>query len=157
MEDEPLIDTPVEEAQTHYKKRKTVVWASVFLLLVFVIVITLAKTDVFTNKAEKSLALLPLLNLTGNDENDYFVDGMHNALIGELGQIGLIRVISRTSTVKYRDKEMLLSEIAYELGVNIIVEGSVTGAGDSVRILLQVIDVEPKERHLFSKEYQDDM
>lgn len=105
----------------------------------------------------KSIAVLPLNNLTGQPENAYFVDGIHDALIGELGQISSIRVISRTSTLRYRDTDMLLEEIARELGVNTIVEGSVTGVGDSLRLLIQLIDVFPKERHLLAKEYHADM
>jgi len=105
----------------------------------------------------KSVAVLPLLNLTGQSENAYFVDGMHDALIGELGRIGSIRVISRTSALRYRNSNILLKDIARELKVNTIVEGSVTGAGDSLRILIQLIDVFPKERHILVNEYHDDM
>ena len=106
---------------------------------------------------ERSIAVLPLHNLTGQVENNYFVDGMHDALIGELGQIGSLRVISRTSTLRYRDSNILLKDIAHELGVNTIVEGSIIGAGDSLRILIQLIDVYPKERHIFANEYPDGM
>lgn len=106
---------------------------------------------------EISLAVLPLHNLTGQPENDYLVDGMHDALIGELGQIGAIRVISRTSTLRYRDHDMLLQDIARELGVNIIIESSVMRAGDSLKLLIQLIDVFPKERHLLVNEYHDHM
>ncbi len=106
--------------------------------------------------SEKSIAVLPFHNLTGQPENDYFVDGMHDALIGELGQIESIRVISRTSTLRYRSSDMLLPDIANELGVNTIVEGSVIGAGDSLRLIIQLIKVFPKERHI-SVEYHDDM
>jgi TolB-like protein/AraC-like DNA-binding protein/Tfp pilus assembly protein PilF len=106
---------------------------------------------------ERSIAVLPLHNLTGHADNDYFVDGMHDALIGELGQISSLRVISRTSTMRYRESKMLLKDIAGELGVNTILEGSVVGAGDSLRILIQLIDVYPKERHLLANEYTDGM
>ncbi len=107
--------------------------------------------------SEKSVAVLPLHNLTGQPEIAYFVDGMHDALIGELGRIGSLRVISRTSTLRYRNSDMLLPDIANELGVNTIVEGSVISAGDSLRVLIQLIDVFPKERHILANEYYDDM
>ncbi len=107
--------------------------------------------------SEKSLAVLPIHNLTGQPENEYFVDGMHDALIGELGQIKSLRVISRTSTLRYRNSEMLLKDIAGELGVNIIVEGSVFCSGDSLCFLIQLIDVFPKERHILANEYRDGM
>ncbi len=106
---------------------------------------------------EKSLAVLPLHNLTGHPENSYIVDGIQDALIGELGQIGSLRVISRTSTLRYRNREMLLQDIAHELGVNTIVEGSVLAADDNLRVIIQLIDVFPKERHILANEYNDEM
>jgi len=105
--------------------------------------------------AEESIAVLPLHNLTGHAENDYFVDGMHDALIGELGQFASLRVISRTSTLRYREHDMLLKDIADELGVTCIVEGSVFGVDDSIRILIQLMEVFPKERHMLANEYRD--
>ncbi len=110
-----------------------------------------------TGSSEKSIAVLPLHNLTGQPENAYFIDGIHDALIGELGQIESLRVISRTSTLGYRNSDMLLKNIANELGVNTIVEGSVMGIGDSLKVLIQLIDVFPKERHILANEYHDDM
>lgn len=107
--------------------------------------------------AEKSVAVLPLHNLTGEDGNAYFSEGLQDALIGELGKIGSIRVISRTSTLRYRDTKMLLKDIARELGVNTIVEGSVLRAGDSLRVLIQLIEVFPKERHILSRDYYEEM
>ena len=74
-----------------------------------------------------------------------------------MGRIKSIRVISRTSTLRYREKKMLLPEIAKELGVNTIVEGSVHCLGDSLCLVVQVIDVYPKERHILASEYRDDM
>lgn len=109
------------------------------------------------HKKEKSIAVLPLHNLTGETDNDYIVDGMHDALIGELGKIEVLRVISRTSTLRYKGSKELLSKIAQELGVNTIIEGSIIGAGDSIRVLIQLIDVFPKERHILSGDYQDEM
>ncbi len=106
---------------------------------------------------EKSVAVLPLHNLTGQTENAYFVDGMHDALIGELGKIESLRVISRTSTLRYRNSDKLLQDIAKELGVKTVVEGSVTGAGDSLKLIIQLIKVFPEERHLLVNEYEDDM
>ena len=131
-------------------------------VLVIMLIVTTAGLGVYflfskVRSNEKSLAVLPLQNLTGNPENDYFVAGMHDDLIGELGRIESLRIISRTSTLHYRDSDKLLKTIARELGVNIIVEGSVMGAGDSLKLLIQVIDVFPEERHLLVNVYQDDM
>lgn len=104
-----------------------------------------------------AIAVLPLDNLTGSDEQMYFVSGMHDALIGQLGRISGLRVISRTSTLRYPAQDMLLQDIARELGVDAIVEGSVYGAGDSVRIQLQLIEVFPRERHVWAREYHEDI
>jgi TolB-like protein/AraC-like DNA-binding protein/Tfp pilus assembly protein PilF len=104
-----------------------------------------------------SIAVLPLDNLTGSDEQAYFVNGMHDAIIGELGQVSGLRVISRTSTLRYQKTEMLIQDIARELGVDVIVEGSVYGLGDSVRVQLQLIEAFPKERHLWAQQYHEDI
>jgi AraC-like DNA-binding protein/TolB-like protein len=106
---------------------------------------------------EKSIAVLPLRNLTGYSGNDFFVDGMHDALVGELSRISSLRVISNTSARQFRGSNELLPEIAVKLGVNSIVEGSVLGVGDSVKVLLQLIDVFPNEKHLFFGEYTEAM
>ena len=104
-----------------------------------------------------SIAILPLDNLTGSDEYAYFVAGVHDALIGELGKVSALRVISRTSTLRYPGSDMLLPDIATELNVNVIIEGSVYRTGDSLRIQLQMIEVYPKERHVWAKEYHEDI
>jgi TolB-like protein/Tfp pilus assembly protein PilF len=154
--DEPslgLQKDKVSDPQSHIFSRRSLIIV-MLVIVAFGGVYAVLSTFVST---EKSIAVLPLHNLTGQAENDYFVDGMHDALIGELGQIGSLRVISRTSTLRYDNSELLLRDIARELGVNTIVEGSVIGAGDSLRILIQLIDVFPKERHLLANEYRDAM
>lgn len=78
---------------------------------------------------------------------------MHDALIGELGQLRELRVISRTSTLRYRNSEASIRQIAQQLGVDNIIEGSVYRAEDSVRIQLQLIDVEPREEHIWAENY----
>lgn len=105
--------------------------------------------------AERSVAVLPLQNLTGDPDNSFIVDGIHDALIGELGRIESLRVISRTSTLRYRDSNDLLPVIAKDLGVNTIIEGSVMEAADSMKLLIQVIDIFPKEDHVLVDEYKD--
>lgn len=92
-----------------------------------------------------SIAVLPLDNLSGDPEEEYFVSGMHEALIADLARIGQLKVISRTSTEQYRDSQKTAPEIAAELGVSKLVEGSVLRAGDQVRITVQLIDAEADE------------
>jgi TolB-like protein/Tfp pilus assembly protein PilF len=104
-----------------------------------------------------ALAVLPLANLMG-PEQEYFVEGMHDALIGELSQIGaLSRVISRTSVMRYKGAGKSIPEIAKELGVDAVVEGSVFQAGDSVRIQIQVIRAVPREHHLWAGTFDGEL
>ncbi len=98
-----------------------------------------------------SIAVLPFDNTSGDPEQDYFVEGMQTALIGELAQIGNIRVISRRSTMRYRDSDKTISEIASELGVDGVVEASVLRQGDSVHLQVQLIEAKPAERQLWDR------
>ncbi len=104
-----------------------------------------------------SLAVLPLDNLSAHEENEYFAEGMHDALIGALGKLEGLRVISRTSTLPFETEERSIKSIAKELGVQLVIEGSVYGYEDSVRIQLQLIKALPEETHLWAKEYHQAM
>ena len=103
-----------------------------------------------------SIAILPLNNLTGDPEQDYFVDGMHETLTAVMAQISALRVISRTSTDVYRAVTKPLPEIARELRVAHIIEGSVLRSGDRVQITLQLIDGETDE-HIWAENYERDL
>ena len=103
-------------------------------------------------RAITSIAVLPLENLMNDPEQDYFVDGMHEALISELGKISALRMISRTSVMQYKTAPKPLPEIATELGVDAVVEGSVLRVGDRVKITVQLIGMYP-ERHLWTDNY----
>jgi TolB-like protein/AraC-like DNA-binding protein len=141
------------------KRRIRTVIKAAFFIIPVITCISLASFYFFFSdtRPEISIAILPLDNLTGSSDQAYIVDGIHDALIGELGKISAIRVISRTSTLRYPKSNMLLKDIARELDVNVIVEGSVYGSGDSVRLQLQLIDVFPDERHIWAKEYHEDI
>jgi TolB-like protein len=88
----------------------------------------------------KSLAVLPLENLTGDAGQDYFVDGMTDALITNLTQLGSLRVISRTSAMHYKGTHKALREIVRELNIGAVVVGSVARSGNRVRISVQLAD-----------------
>lgn len=103
----------------------------------------------------ESLAVLPLQNLSGDPEQEYFADGMTEALITDLAKIQALRVISRTSVMQYKGVKKPLPEIAKELGVDGIVEGSVQRAGDRVRITAQLIEA-ASDRHLWAQSYERD-
>jgi TolB-like protein/DNA-binding winged helix-turn-helix (wHTH) protein/Tfp pilus assembly protein PilF len=101
----------------------------------------------------ESIAVLPLENLSGDPEQEYFAEGMTDALIAELGQIGSLRVISRTSALRYKKTDKPLPQIARELNVDAVIEGSVFRAGDRVRITAELIRAVP-ERHLWARNYE---
>ncbi|MBV8569390.1 MAG: winged helix-turn-helix domain-containing protein, partial [Acidobacteriaceae bacterium] len=104
----------------------------------------------------QSLAVIPLTNLSGDAAQEYFSDGMTDALITELAQIGSIRVISRTSSMQYNQTKKSLPEIARELNVDGIVEGTVQRSGDRVRISAQLIHG-PTDKHLWANSYERDV
>jgi len=104
----------------------------------------------------KAIAVLPLANFSRDPEQEYFVDGMTEALITDLAQIGALRVISRTSAMRYKGSDKPLPEIARELNVDAFVEGSVLRAGDRVRITAQLIHA-ATDQHLWAKSYERDL
>jgi TolB-like protein/DNA-binding winged helix-turn-helix (wHTH) protein/Flp pilus assembly protein TadD len=106
--------------------------------------------------AIRSLAVLPLENLSGDAAQNYFSDGMTDELITDLAQISALRVISRTSVMTYKGARKPLPQIARELNVDAVVEGTVLLAGDQVRITAQLIDAST-DKHLWSQSYKGDL
>jgi TolB-like protein/DNA-binding winged helix-turn-helix (wHTH) protein len=104
----------------------------------------------------RSLAVLPLQNLSGDATQEYFADGMTEELITELSRIHALKVISHTSVTEYKGTKKHLPQIARELGVDTIVEGSVIREGDQVRITVQLLDA-PNDRHIWSEDYQREL
>jgi TolB-like protein/DNA-binding winged helix-turn-helix (wHTH) protein/Flp pilus assembly protein TadD len=102
-----------------------------------------------------SLAVLPLANFSNDASQDYFADGMTDELITHLGQISAIRVISRTSAMTYKNARKPLAEIARELNVDAVVEGSVLHSGERVRIAAQLIEV-PADKQIWAESYEGD-
>jgi TolB-like protein/DNA-binding winged helix-turn-helix (wHTH) protein/Flp pilus assembly protein TadD len=104
----------------------------------------------------RSLAVLPLENLSGDASQDYFADGMTDELITTLGQIHALRVISRTSVMTYKGGRKPLAQIAAELNVEAVVEGSVLRSGERVRITAQLIQV-AADKHIWAESYEGDV
>jgi TolB-like protein/Flp pilus assembly protein TadD len=104
----------------------------------------------------RSIAVLPFENLGGDREQDYFVDGMTDALITNLAQVRALRVISRTSVMQYKRTSKLLPGIAEDLNVDAVVEGTVVRSGNRVRITAQLIHA-PTDRHLWAKSYDREL
>jgi len=104
----------------------------------------------------RSLAVLPLDNLSADTSQNYFADGMTDELITDLAQISALRVISRTSVMVYKGARKPLPQIARELNVDAVVEGTVLRSGDQVRITAQLIDAST-DKHLWSQSYEGDL
>jgi eukaryotic-like serine/threonine-protein kinase len=103
-----------------------------------------------------SLAVLPLANLSGDPSQEYFADGMTDALITELSKVQALKVISRTSVMRYKRTQKALPEIAKELGVDAVIEGSVAREGNAVRIAVDMIDGRT-DKQVWAQEYQREM
>lgn len=129
-------------------KRALIYGGSVLLL-----VLLIAGTLTLLKPRIRSIAVLPFRNLTGDANQDYFVDGIADGLITNLGRIEALRVISYTSTFPYKGQKKALPEIARELNVDALVEGSVQQAGDSVGLQVRLVKARPEERSLWQGAY----
>jgi TolB-like protein/DNA-binding winged helix-turn-helix (wHTH) protein len=109
-----------------------------------------------SNPQVRSLAVLPLQNLSGDPAQEYFADGMTEELITELAELGSVRVISRTSVMQYKGAQKPLRQIANELGVDAILEGSVQRSGQHVRVTAQLIDA-ATDQHLWARTYDREL
>ncbi len=131
----------------------TLTLVAIILLVTAVLIYRQTGND---NTSIDSVAVLPLENLSGNPEQEYFVSGMHETLITELSKISALKVISRTSTIQYKDTKKPLRQIAKELGVKALIEGSVIREGNTVRIIVQLIDGTTDE-HIWSKDFDREL
>jgi TolB-like protein/Tfp pilus assembly protein PilF/predicted Ser/Thr protein kinase len=134
------------------KRKRAIRYAALASLL---IIGALGALVLFTGrlKAMNSIAVLPIENLTGDPGQEYFADGVTDELIGQLAQIGALRVISRTSVMKYKGEKKPLPVIARELKVGAVVEGTLHRVGDNVRIRVELIEALPEERNLWAQTY----
>ena len=130
--------------------------AAVSLVLFFAFGLRFLRRGQVTASPIRSLAVLPLENLSGDPSQDYFADGMTDALITDLANISSLRVVSRTSTMHYKGSHQPLPEIARELKVDAVVEGSVIRSGNRVRVNAQLVQAS-SDRHLWAKVYDRDV
>jgi adenylate cyclase len=160
QEEKPLKPAPSISLPKERKKR----WLAPSLIVAGVLIVAsislllLIKKGILTPPRPqkiRSLAVLPLQNLSADPTQEYFSDGMTEALITELSKIKALRVISRTSVMRYKKTEKTLPEIAKELNVEAAIEGSALLAGDRVRITAQLVKADP-EQHLWAEEYERD-
>ncbi len=142
-------------------KRRIVVLVSGMILLFVIVVAILFVTNIIGDgkpamAIEKSIAVLPFKNLTNDPDQEYFSEGMVDEILDKLFKIGDLKVISRTSSERFRSTDLSIKEIAHELGVSAILEGSVRKMGNKVRITVQLIDART-DTHLWSEIYDRDI
>jgi TolB-like protein/Flp pilus assembly protein TadD len=139
------------------RRRRRVAWGAAIAALALVAVtlsVAWGRWRATSAGPIQSLAVLPLDNLMGDSEQEYLVAAMHDALIAELGQIAALTIKSRTSVLSYRKTDKSVPQIARELGVDALVEGSMFKSGTLVRVQVQLIRATPVERQLWSRNYE---
>jgi TolB-like protein/DNA-binding winged helix-turn-helix (wHTH) protein/Tfp pilus assembly protein PilF len=142
-------------------KRRLWLTPGVIVALAFVLSLSILSVWQFRSRGPapagiRSLAVLPLENLSGDASQNYFADGMTDELITDLAQISALRVISRTSVMVYKGARKPLPQIARELNVDAVVEGTVLRSGDQVRITAQLIEAST-DKHLWSQSYEGEL
>jgi len=151
---EIVVDTP--NASTQQSAHRATIAAGVALALASAIGVGWLVQSRARPATLHSLAVLPLENLSGDASQEYFADGMTEQLIASLGQISALRVISRTSVMGYKGARKPLPQIAHELNVDAVIEGSIARSGGRVRITAQLIDA-AADKHLWAKSYDGDL
>jgi len=148
-------DIPKTSERINKRRKQILVYSGFLVIILLSVLITFFEFGKGKNPID-SIAVLPLSNLSGDPLQEYFSDGMTEAVISELANIKALKVISRTSVMRYKNTDELLPDIADELHVEAIVEGSVLRAGDRVRISAQLIQA-AEDKHLWAKNYERDM
>ena len=149
-------DLEVKSAPKKNLRTKIIIGLIILLSLVTVGLFIFPKLFKPSETLEKSVAVLPFVNLSNDPEQEYFSDGVVEAILNHLYKVGDLKVISSTSTKRYKNTKLPLKEIARELGVSSILEGSVQKIGNNVRITTQLIDAKT-DTHLWSEIYDKDI
>jgi TolB-like protein/DNA-binding winged helix-turn-helix (wHTH) protein/Tfp pilus assembly protein PilF len=151
-------DIAGKSAKTQHLQRLLAWKVSAFVLLLLTASLVAWKLHSWNPPptAIRSLAVLPLESLSNDASQDYFAYGMTDELISDLGQISALRVISRTSVMAYKHARKPLPQIARELNVDAVVEGTVLRSGDRVRITAQLIEAST-DKHLWSQSYESEL
>src|SRR5438876_3643627 len=152
----PQLPTKFQALKKHSARMRWIALATALLLLGTVIagflIVSRRSTPSVPAKAEKSIAVLPFENLSRDPDNAYFADGIQEEILSRLSKIADLKVISRTSTQPYKSKPDNLPEIARQLGVANILEGTVQKAADQVRVNVQLINAK-NDSHLWAEKY----
>jgi serine/threonine protein kinase/tetratricopeptide (TPR) repeat protein len=155
----PSATTQVRRRSARFNRRSIQASAAAVVVLLLLIAFahwTATKPSSVVRPQFKSIAVLPLQNYSGDPQQEYFVDGMTDSLIADLGKIKDTRVISRTSVMPYRTSKKSMRDIGRELHADAVIEGSVMRSADRVRITVQLIDAS-RDQHLWSESYECDL
>ncbi len=162
-EAKPEIEKPADlkEIIRRPNKKLVILLSGIFLIAAVSVLIILSIGSIRKNASDKSIpdksvAILPFSNLSNDPEQEYFSDGMVDAILDHLFKVGDLKVISRTSSMRYKNTDLSLKQIANELGVSSILEGSVQKFGNNIRITVQLIDTKT-DTHLWSETYDKDL
>lgn len=157
------LPVPGKESGASPQDRKRFVWIFAAGVLLFGLLIAANVGDfrhrLFGKQPRtpiQSIAVLPLVNLSNDANQDYFADGMTEALTTDLGKISALRVISRTSVMQYKGTKKSLPEIAHELQVDALIEGTVARSGNHMRITANLVQASP-EKHLWGETYENEV
>jgi len=156
-----LLTTNIKKA----KRKRLILWIVFSVLLVMLAIFSFLyffKADLFQKSrdgkyititdAEISIAVLPFINLSNDPEQEYFSDGMTEEILSHLFMIGGLKIASSTSTMRFKESNLSLREIARELGVSYVLEGSLSRAGDNVRIIVRLVNGK-NEQLLWTEDY----
>jgi TolB-like protein len=151
---------PVEARSVQRRSGRLLDFIIIGALLLVIAMLVVGRLPFYRQTGEsisqKSIAILPFENLSEEKANAYFAEGIQNEILTRLATVRDLKVISRTSTVKYQSKPDNLKTVAQELGVSTILEGAVQKAGDKVRVNVQLIDARA-DTHLWAKSYDRDL
>jgi TolB-like protein/DNA-binding winged helix-turn-helix (wHTH) protein/Flp pilus assembly protein TadD len=152
----PSGEAPVVPVRSRPRAILVAALLAIFAMAAVLVLISILKQRAAATPTVRSIAVLPLANFSGDPAQEYFADGMTDELITDLAKIGGVRVISRTSAMRYKGTLKGLPEIARELNVDGIIEGSVTRSGQRVRITAQLL-YGPTDKHLWAEAYDRDL
>ncbi len=151
----PMGNMPEEEKAKVPNAWKVATYVSFLVIAGLLVFNIVTRGDIIKPGTHKSIAVLPFENLNDDQEQEYFSDGLVEEILNRLCRIGDLKVISRTSSSRFKNSDLSLKEIAVQLGASAIMEGSVQKSGNRIRIAVQLIDAET-DTHLWSNIFDQD-
>jgi len=153
------VETPTSSPASSTRKKAVIAAVVIAIVLIVTLILPSVRERIFGRPNPphiQSIAVLPLNNLSSGADQDFFADGMTEALITDLGKISALRVISHTSVMQYKGTKKPLPEIAKELNVDALVEGTVARSGTHLRITANLVQASP-EKHLWAEAYESEV